>query len=86
VILLFDNSLSMQWEKLERSYAAIGSSAPQAAACRSLQLDFVQSGSVQFQAATGGCGCGGRAAGLDFVRSSKLRGGTDIGKALSGWD
>ena len=42
VIILFDTSLSMQWEKLERSYQALESSAADAAALRPLQSALVQ--------------------------------------------
>ncbi len=86
VILLFDNSLSMQWEKLERSYAALE------AVLRSLQ----QSGSsarfnvllfnqtvTPFQPQPVAADAQAIQRALDFVRASKLRGGTDLAKALA---
>jgi Ca-activated chloride channel family protein len=83
MILLFDNSLSMQWEKLERSYAALE------ATLRSLQpadrfnvLLFNQNVSAyQPQPVTATPESIAQA--LGFVRSSKLRGGTDLLKALT---
>jgi len=83
LVILFDNSLSMQWEKLERSYAAMET------VLRSLhpedhfnlllfnnkvaafQPDLVPAGRENIQKA------------LDFVRASRLRGGTDLQQALS---
>jgi Ca-activated chloride channel family protein len=83
VILLFDNSLSMQWDKLERSYAAL------AATLRTLKpadhfnvLLFNQSVTPfkpQPIAATPDV----IQQALTFVRSSNLRGGTDVLKALT---
>ena len=83
VLLLFDNSLSMQWEKLERTYAALE------AVLRSLKpadrfnvLLFNQTVSpFQPQPVAADPAIVARA--LDFVRASKLRGGTDLGKALA---
>ena len=82
VIALFDTSLSMQWEKLERSYEALEkllrSLRPQdrfnlilfntVAASYQPQLVSADANSVQHA--------------LDFVRASRLRGGTDLQKAL----
>jgi Ca-activated chloride channel family protein len=83
VIVLFDNSLSMQWEKLERSYGAAE------ALLRSLRpvdrfnvLLFNQqmaSFAPQPQAAD----AQHIAQALEFIRSSRLRGGTDLGRALA---
>ena len=83
LILLFDDSLSMQWEKLERTYAALE------AVLRSLQpadrfnvLLFNQT--VQpFQPQPSAADAATVQKALDFVRSSKLRGGTDLAKALA---
>jgi len=83
VVLLFDNSLSMQWEKLERSYAALE------ATLRSLTprdkfnvLLFNQSVS-SFQPQPIPATPEDVQQALTFVRSSKLRGGTDLLKALT---
>jgi len=83
VVLLFDNSLSMQWEKLERTYAALE------AVLRSLQpfdkfnvLLFNQTVSP-FQPQPVAADPAAVQKALDFVRASKLRGGTDLAKALA---
>jgi len=83
VVVLFDNSLSMQWEKLERTYAAFE------AVLRSLRptdrfnvLLFNQNVSA-FQAAPVAADPATVQKALDFVRGSKLRGGTDLAKALA---
>jgi len=82
-ILLFDNSLSMQWEKLERSYAALE------AVLRALKLGdrfnvilFNQT-VTPFKPAPVAADAATIQQALDFVRASKLRGGTDLGKALA---
>jgi Ca-activated chloride channel family protein len=83
LILLFDNSLSMQWDKLERSYAALE------ATLRSLKptdrfnvLLFNQS-VAPFQPQPVAASAESIQQALDFVRASKLRGGTDLLKALT---
>ena len=80
VIILFDTSLSMQWEKLERSYQALET------LLRNLKPDdhfslvlfnsetqvlpMVEATSANVQHA------------IDTVRASRLRGGTDLQRAL----
>ena len=83
VVLLLDTSLSMQWDKLERSYGALE------ATLRSLTpsdqfsvMVFNQDVSAykpQPVAATPDAVQGA----LAFVKASKLKGGTDLGKALT---
>jgi Ca-activated chloride channel homolog len=80
VIVLFDTSLSMQWEKLERSYQALETLLhtlrPQDhfglilfnAEAHVIPVNAADTASIQ------------RA--IDAVRSSRLRGGTDLQKAL----
>ena len=83
VIVLFDTSLSMQWDKLERSYAALE------ATLRALRpadrfnvLVFNQEVSAFSPAPVAATPeAVGRALGM--VRGSRLRGGTDLLKALS---
>ena len=82
VLLLFDTSLSMQWDKLERSYAALE------ATLHSLQpgdrfnvLLFNQS-VASFQPKPVPASADTVQQALNFVRASKLRGGTDLGRAL----
>ena len=82
MIVLFDVSLSMQWEKLERSYEALEtllrSLKPQDnfnlvlfnSNTRDFQPQPVPGDEVHLQQA------------LDFVRASKLRGGTNVEAAL----
>jgi Ca-activated chloride channel family protein len=87
VLLLFDNSLSMQWEKLERSYAALE------ATLRALHTDgpnpdrfnllLFNQAVTPFQPQPIAATPASIQQALDFVRSSKLRGGTDLLKALS---
>ena len=80
VIVLFDTSLSMQWEKLERSYQALETLLrtlrPADHFClilfnadtHALPLTTADPGSIQHA--------------IDFVRASRLRGGTDLQRAL----
>ncbi len=82
LVLLFDNSLSMQWEKLERSYTALEGT------LRSLHpgdqfnvLLFNQTVSP-FQPKPIAATSESTAQALEFVRRSHLRGGTDLARAL----
>jgi len=80
VIVLFDTSLSMQWEKLERSYQALETLLRTLrptdhfslilfnTEIHALPLSSADGGSVQHA--------------IDFVRASRLRGGTDLQHAL----
>ncbi len=82
LVILFDNSLSMQWDKLERSYAAmetiLRSLRPQDrfnlllfnSKTTASQPELVTAGRENVQKA------------LDFVRASRLRGGTNLQQAL----
>ena len=82
-LLLFDNSLSMQWEKLERSYAALeGTLRSLKAADRFNVLLFNQT-VVPFQPQPLPATSDNVSQALAFVRGSKLRGGTDLLKALN---
>jgi Ca-activated chloride channel family protein len=80
VIVLFDTSLSMQWEKLERSYQAFET------LLRTLRpTDHF--GLVLFNAQTqvlapAAADAGNIQHAIDLVRSSRLRGGTDVQRAL----
>jgi len=82
VIVLFDTSLSMQWEKLERSFQALEST------LRSLQPSD-QFNVIVFNSESHAANAGLTAAtpeavakALDFVRASPLRGGTNLQAAL----
>jgi Ca-activated chloride channel family protein len=80
VIILFDTSLSMQWEKLERSYQALES------LLRNLKPDDHFS-LVLFNSETqvlplGAASSANVQHAIDTVRASRLRGGTDLQRAL----
>jgi Ca-activated chloride channel homolog len=83
VIVLFDNSLSMQWEKLERSYAAMETLLRRLRAQDHFNLLLFNQDVTAFRAQPQAADAATIQQALDFVRASKLRGGTDIGKALS---
>jgi Ca-activated chloride channel family protein len=83
VIILFDNSLSMQWEKLERSYAAMEKQLRSLAASDHFNLLLFNQDVSNFQPEPVSATTANIHAALDFVRSSRLRGGTDLGKALT---
>ena len=83
VILLFDNSLSMQWEKLERSYAAMERLLRSLSTSDHFNLLLFNQDVSSFQPMPVAATPANIKAALDFVRASKLRGGTDVGQALS---
>ena len=80
IIVLFDTSLSMQWEKLERSYQAfetlLRTLRPEDHFC----LVLFNSETKVLPMASADTGHVQRA--IDFVRASRLRGGTDVQRAL----
>ncbi len=80
VIVLFDTSLSMQWEKLERSYQAFET------LLRSLRptdhFSLVLFNTETQVLPLSSADAGGIQHAIDFVRASRLRGGTDIQRAL----
>jgi Ca-activated chloride channel homolog len=83
VILLFDNSLSMQWDKLERSYAALEKILLSLTPADHFNLLLFNQDIAIFQPQPVAADPAAIQHALDFVRSSRLRGGTDIGKALT---
>jgi Ca-activated chloride channel family protein len=83
VILLFDNSLSMQWEKLERSYAAMEALLRKLRPVDHFDLILFNQDLSVFKPQPVLADASAVQQALDFVRASKLRGGTDLGKALS---
>ena len=83
VILLFDNSLSMQWEKLERTYAALEGVLRSLQPTDHLNVLLFNQGVTTFQPQPAAADPATIQKALDFVRASKLRGGTDLGKALA---
>ena len=82
VLILFDTSLSMQSEKLERSYQALETLLHALHATDSFNLLLFNNRTQLFQPAP--IAADGREIqrALDFVRASRLRGGTDLQQAL----
>ena len=83
VILLFDNSLSMQWEKLERSYAALEATLHTLRPADRFNVLLFNQNITAFQPQPVAATPESTRQALDFVRSSNLRGGTDLLKALT---
>lgn len=82
VVILFDTSLSMQWEKLERSYQALETLLRSLKAGDKFNLILFNSQVQAFQPAPVAVDNTTVQHALDFVRGSRLRGGTDLQKAL----
>jgi Ca-activated chloride channel family protein len=82
LVVLFDTSLSMQWEKLERSYQALESLLRMLRPSDRFNLLLFNNQVQTFQPAPVTAEPASVQHALDFVRSSKLRGGTDLQKAL----
>jgi Ca-activated chloride channel family protein len=82
VILLFDNSLSMQWEKLERSYAALEATLNTLKPSDRFNVLLFNGNVTNFQPQPIMASPESIRQALDFVRSSNLRGGTDLLKGL----
>jgi Ca-activated chloride channel family protein len=82
LIVLFDTSLSMQWEKLERSYQALETLLRSLRPTDRFNLLLFNHQVQSFQASPVAADPASIQRALDFVRSSKLRGGTDLQKAL----
>ena len=83
VIILFDNSLSMQWDKLERSYAALEKILLALNPQDRFNLILFNQDIALFQPQPVAADPTAIQRALDFVRASRLRGGTDLGKALT---
>lgn len=82
VIVLFDDSLSMQWDKLERSYEAMQKVLHSLSADDHFNLLMFNSKVTTFQPALSGATPVSLQKANDFVRGSRLRGGTDLQRAL----
>ena len=80
VIVLFDTSLSMQWEKLERSYQALETLLHTLRPADHFSLVLFNSETQVLPASAADAGSVQHA--IDFVRGSRLRGGTDLQRAL----
>jgi Ca-activated chloride channel homolog len=83
LIILFDTSLSMQWEKLERSYRALDTLLRTLRPADTFNLILFNSQVQVFQPAPVAAEGGAIQRALDFVRASRLRGGTDLERALT---
>jgi Ca-activated chloride channel homolog len=82
VLILFDTSLSMQWEKLERSYQALETLLHALKPEDKFNLILFNSQIQVFQPAVVAGDSNNVQRVLDFVRASRLRGGTNLQKAL----
>lgn len=81
IVALFDISLSMQWEKLERSYMALDKLLRSLRPIDRFHLLLFNSEVRSFSSQPSGADAIEKA--LEFVKASRLRGGTDIQKALA---
>lgn len=82
VVILMDTSLSMQWEKLERSYAAASKLLESLGPQDKFNLLLFNSGVERFKPAPVKAEQANVLAAMDWLRKSHLRGGTDLQKAL----
>ena len=83
VIILFDNSLSMQWEKLERSYAALEGVLNKLRPVDRFNIVLFNQDATPWKPAPVTADAASINAAREMVRASHLRGGTDLGKALA---
>jgi Ca-activated chloride channel homolog len=82
LIILLDTSLSMQWEKLERSYQALETLLQTLKPDDKFSLILFNNQTQSFQPSPIPADNGAIQRALDFVRASRLRGGTDLQRAL----
>ncbi len=82
VIVLMDTSLSMQWEKLERSYAAAAKLLESLGPEDRFNLLLFNTKVDSFKPAPVRADLTSVIAAMDWLRQSHLRGGTDLQKAL----
>lgn len=82
VIVLFDDSLSMQWEKLQRSYAAMAKVLNALAPQDRFNLILFNTKVQEFSPVPVEADRTAVNKAVEFVRASHLRGGTDIQGAL----
>lgn len=83
VIALLDTSLSMQWDKLERSYAALEALLLGLKRTDDFSLLLFNQDVTLFKPTPTAATPEAVQQALAFVKSSRLRGGTDLGKALT---
>jgi Ca-activated chloride channel family protein len=82
VVVLMDTSLSMQWEKLERSYAAAAKLLETLGPEDQFNLLLFNTRVDSFKPAPIRADLASTKAAMDWLRQSHLRGGTDLQKAL----
>src|SRR5216684_1418008 len=82
IVLLFDTSLSMQWEKLERSYEALETLLRTLHPSDKFNLVLFNQQTQLYQPAPVPADSAAVQRALDFVRGSRLRGGTDVQRVL----
>ncbi len=82
LIVLFDNSLSMQWDKLERSFAACETALRRLRPSDSFNLLLFNSAVSAFAPQPRPATPQNIEQALAFVRESRIRGGTDFERAL----
>jgi Ca-activated chloride channel homolog len=82
LVLLFDTSLSMQWEKLERSYQALETLLRTLHPSDRFNLILFNQGTQLYQSGPVLADSADVQRALDFVRGSRLRGGTDVQRVL----
>jgi len=83
VIVLFDNSLSMQWDKLERSFAACETALRRLRAIDSFNLLLFNSEVSLFAPQPRLATPDNVEQALAFIRNSRIRGGTNLQDALT---
>ena len=83
LIVLFDNSLSMQWDKLERSFAACEAALRRLRTGDSFNLLLFNSELNQFAPQPRPATPENIEQALAFVRGSRIRGGTGVQRALT---
>jgi Ca-activated chloride channel family protein len=82
IVLLFDTSLSMQWEKLERSFEALETLLRTLRPSDRFNLILFNQQTQLFEPAPVRADNASIQRALDFVRGSRLRGGTDVQHVL----
>lgn len=83
VIVLFDSSLSMQWEKLERSFQALETTLRALGPGDSFNVLVFNSDVSSVSSKPAPATPQAVAKALDFVRATRLRGGTNLQEALA---
>ena len=83
LIVLFDTSLSMQWDKLERSYQALEKVLLSLTPADHFNVVLFNQDVTMFSPQPVVADAAKVQEALAFVKASRLRGGTDLGKALT---